>query len=246
MSDPQFSPEAIAQFLAHNPDFLQQHADVFAGLRVPHPNESRAISLGERQILTLRAKAKELEWRLAGLIRNASGNEKISGTLTAWCAQMLAQDDATQLPGQITHSLSALFELPSVALRLWDLPGLPDGPHTADVDQAVRQFAAQLSAPYCGPLADQPVAGWLAQPPASLAIIPLSHGGTPPFGLLVLGSDDAARFTPDMGTAFLSMLGELASAALSRLQHAVSARHALDGDTQPTAAATTQDAAPDA
>ena len=56
----------------------------------------------------------------------------------------------------------------------------------------------------------------------SLALIPLRVGastsGNPVFGLLVLASGDAQRFTSGMGTDFLSRIGELASAALSRLR----------------------------
>ena len=38
------------------------------------------------------------------------------------------------------------------------------------------------------------------------------------FGLLVLGSPDPTRYQADMGTEFLARIGELASAALSRLR----------------------------
>jgi hypothetical protein len=37
------------------------------------------------------------------------------------------------------------------------------------------------------------------------------------FGLLVLASEDAYRFYPDMGTMYLSRIGELAGAALLRV-----------------------------
>ena len=37
------------------------------------------------------------------------------------------------------------------------------------------------------------------------------------FGILVLGSDDAARFQAGMGTAFLERIAEIAGASLSRL-----------------------------
>ena len=50
-------------------------------------------------------------------------------------------------------------------------------------------------------------------------MIPLRVGpSTPAFGLLVLASSDAQRFTSGMGTDFLSRIGELTSAALSRLR----------------------------
>jgi len=227
--------EDIAAFLRNHPEFFQQHADVFAQLQVPHPYASRAISLGERQILTLRDKIKALEWQLSGFIHRAKGNEKISDTLTTWCMHMLAEDDATQLPRHIVQNLQALFDLPTVVLRLWDLPRLPESEFTAEVSADVRTFAAGLHAPLCGPADNQPVLAWLSARPASLAIVPLrcsapvarkahacaEHPLTQqdaPFGLLVLASAEAERFTPDMGTDFLSMLGQLICAALSRLR----------------------------
>ena len=214
---PQLTADDIALFLTQNPEFFQQHAELFSNLRVPHPHETRAISLGERQIMTLRSRSKELELRLAGLIHNAKGNEKINHTLTAWCARMLAETDAAQLPQQIIDSLCKLFDLSEVALRVWGTTALPDETYTAGVTDSIRSYAATLSAPYCGPLKEQEAASWLEATPASLAIIPLSVEGQPPFGLLVLGADDAERFTSDMGTEFLKTIGELSSAALSRL-----------------------------
>ena len=211
----------VAAFLQQNPGFFQEHADLFANLKVPHPHAAHAISLGERQILTLRAKAKDLEWQLSNLVFNASGNERISRTLTDWCAHMLAEDDAARLPEAIVEGLRSLFDLPAVTLRLWNLPRLPEGPYALAPDAELLAYARTLSKPYCGPLQGQPPAAWLDEPPASLAIVPLSAGeGAEPFGLLVIASDDAARFTADMGTTFLETLGRLASAALGRLAHA--------------------------
>ena len=52
----------------------------------------------------------------------------------------------------------------------------------------------------------------------SIALLPLRAGaGEPAFGLLVLGSPDPTRYAADMGTEFLVRIGEIASAALTRL-----------------------------
>jgi len=145
---------------------------------------------------------------------------------------MLAETDATQLPRHIMQSLATLFDLPAVALRLWALPQLPQDEYNADVTADIRDFAAHLTGPVCARADDQAVLAWLPETTASLAIIPLKDRAdtdarasgedkpAPPtcFGLLVLASADAERFTPEMGTEFLVMLGELASAALSRLR----------------------------
>ena len=54
---------------------------------------------------------------------------------------------------------------------------------------------------------------------SSLALIPLRAGIAPQaFGLLVLASADQQRFASDMGTDFLERIGEITSAALSRLR----------------------------
>jgi len=58
---------------------------------------------------------------------------------------------------------------------------------------------------------------WLRQPPASFALIALRREAqTPVFGLLVLGSEDPQRFAADMGSDFLTDIGQLANAALAR------------------------------
>lgn len=86
---------------------------------------------------------------------------------------------------------------------------------------------------------------WLKEPllAASLALIPLrdaSKPGAAAFGLLVLASPDASRYQDDMATDYLERIGEIASAALSRLLVAapvaeVAAASAPASDTTTTA-----------
>lgn len=214
-----FSSDDVARFLRENPDFLTEHAGTFADLRVPHPHQAHAISLGERQILTLRARARDLEWQLSGLIQNATGNERISKLLIDWCAGLLAETDPHRLPELIIQGLSRLFELPDVALRLWDLSDSIAGSEFAqDISPAIQQSAHDLDKPYCGPANGHDVTSWLTDTPESLAMLPLKVGSpSRTIGLLILGSPDAARFTDDMGTEFLQTIATLASASLSRM-----------------------------
>lgn len=210
------TPEEVALFLQSNPQFFHEHAQVFAELRVPHPHETRAISLGERQILTLRNRCKELEWKLAGLLHNATGNERIGRQLMQWCCAMLAQDDAHELPALVVERLQEIFELPAVVLRMWDKEG--PLPYVQDMGDAIRQYATGLNTPYCGPADGTPAAEWLDAGMHSVACIALRpDGGRKAFGMLVFGSEDASRFTADLGTDYLETIGRLASAGLQRL-----------------------------
>jgi len=219
MTSTAMSAEAIAKFLQENPEFFEQYPETFANLKVPHPHQSKAISLGERQILTLRSRMRDLEWQLSGLVHHATGNERISQLLIDWCASLLSEDNIQQLPEQIEQGIARLFELPNLALKVWDLPRLGDHqPCCQAVSAELKQEVEQMQQPWCGQPEAQLAIHTLTEAPASAAIIPLTIG-TPPVhvGVLVLGSPDETRFTPDMGTEFLKTIARLAGAALSRL-----------------------------
>ncbi|MCS3507872.1 DUF484 family protein [Achromobacter sp. AGC78] len=221
MTDTAFTAQDIAAFLQDHPGFFDEHADVFATMQVPHPHGSRAISLGERQILTLRERNRELEWRLNELVRNATANESIGSHLAKWCSRLLSENDAQRVPGEIALGLAEQFELNHVALRLWNLSELAPTGYGEPTSQDVRTFTDSLKTPYCGTDTDFEAAGWLDSKPKSLALVPLRlEADGPAVGLLVLGSDDPERFTPEMGTTFLESIGQLASAALHRLNPA--------------------------
>src|SRR5690606_5637984 len=188
----------------------------FPGLRATAPNATPGISVAGRPIPTLHNRCKELEWKLAGLLHNATGNERISQQLMQWCCDMLAEDDASQLPALIVERLEGIFELPSVVLRVWEKEG--PAPYVQEIGDALKLYAESRSTPYCGPADKSPAAEWLGASAKSLACIALrTDAGQAPFGMLVLGSDDPERFTEDMGTDFLETIGRLASAGLQRL-----------------------------
>ena len=87
-----------------------------------------------------------------------------------------------------------------------------------------KSFASSLTQPYCGVNSGFEAVKWLEDPALamSIALIPLREGpiggSGAAFGMLVLASPDPQRFAGGMGTEFLEHIGELASAALSRLR----------------------------
>jgi uncharacterized protein YigA (DUF484 family) len=211
-------PHTVAKFLQEHPEFFVQYSELFSTLEVPHPHQARTISLGERQIMTLRERLRDFEFRLADLVRNAALNEITTDKLNRWCVRMLGEQSTLRLPGEVALGLAEQFNLQEVALRVWGLD-LPAEGVGALVDEEVHTYANSLVNPYCGNDITLTPASWLHAKPASLAILPLRPAvGQPAFGLLVLGSDDPERFAPDMGVAFLQTVSILASSALSRLK----------------------------
>jgi uncharacterized protein YigA (DUF484 family) len=257
----------IADYLLANPLFFERHAELLANVTLLSPHGNRAVSLQERQMDMLRDKNKQIERRLAELLRYGHENDGIATRFTRWTARVLAERDPHALPATVTRGLLEVFDVPFAALRLWDVAetySMAD--FSRYVGEEVRIFANSLATPYCGANTGFEAAQWLANgtsaativeargvygaeggngavtgagglaeaaeastggngsgagQAASIALVALRHpqreDGANAFGLLVMGSPDVRRFHEGMGTDFLSQIGSLASAALSRL-----------------------------
>ena len=225
MTEPTIPPiteDDIANYLANTPDFFERHAGVLASVQLSSPHGQRAVSLQERQAEMLREKIKGLELRSADMIRHGQENSAIADRLHRWTRELLLTRDAQALPLVAASEMAVQFNVPQVAVKLWDVaPEFAAQPYAQGASDDVRAFAASLPRPYCGANPGLEAASWLVDPGAvaSLALIPLRDAGSPEaFGLLVLGSSDPHRFATDMGTEFLERMGELTGAALSRLR----------------------------
>jgi len=209
----------IANYLANNPAFFERHAELLASVQLSHPHSARAVSLQERQAEMLREKIKGLELKLIEMIRNGQENVAIADRLHRWTRALMLTADAARLPGVLLEELRHQFLIPLAGLRLWGARSeFAEAEFAQGVSADVRSFAESLSQPYCGINSGFEAARWLGEGAGalSLALIPLTIKDRS-FGLLVLGSPDATRYTAEMGTEFLARIGEIASAGLARL-----------------------------
>lgn len=210
----------IAQYLANTPAFFERHAELLASVQLTSPHGMRAVSLQERQMEMLRERIKGLEHKIMEMIRNGQENVLIADRLHRFTRRVLLTTDAALLPARMVETLKHEFMIPQATIRLWNLGDAYRGAAFAQpASDDARSFVASLTAPYCGVNAGFEATTWLDDPAAvaSLALIPLRHGDAN-FGLLVLGSPDPTRYSAEMGTEFLMRIGEVASAALSRLR----------------------------
>jgi uncharacterized protein len=227
----------VADYLLANPEFFADHAELLATVRLANPHGKAAVSLQERQMEMLREKNKLLERRLAELLRYGHENDSISAKFNRWTARVMAERDPYALPRSIAYGLRDVFDVPQAALRVWDVAdAYTQADFTRQVGEEVRIFANSLATPYCGTNTGFEAAQWLtvtqaalaeggdapaAEPTESISLIALrdpergESAGV--FGLLVMGSPDPRRFHDGMATDFLTQIGSLASAALSRL-----------------------------
>ena len=214
----------IANYLANTPGFFERHAELLSAVQLSSPHGARAVSLQERQMQMLRERIKGLEARIMDMVRHSQENVAIADRLQRYTSAILLTADARELPARMVETLRHEFQIPQAAIRLWGLGA--DAVDTVDVpsyllpaSDDIKSFAASLALPYCGVNAGFEAAEWVDESAAmtSLAMIPLRHADTC-FGMLVLASPDPTRYGADMGTEFLSRLGDVTAAALSRLR----------------------------
>ena len=211
----------VAAYLASHPDFFEEHTELLSSVRLSSGFSGRAISLQERQMEVLREKYKQLELKMSTLMRNGQENDAIAEKFQQWTCSLLASRHDTELPRILVDGLRNRFDVPQVTLRLWGVGADHANAWFAKpVSGDIRIFANGLDAPFCGPNNDFEAAGWLddAGTVKSIAMLPLrAPGAQQAFGMLVLGSPDAQRFSETMSTDFLIRFAATASAALASL-----------------------------
>jgi uncharacterized protein YigA (DUF484 family) len=211
----------IANYLANTPSFFERHAELLASVQLTSPHGQRAVSLQERQMEMLRDKIKGLEQKIMEMIRHGQENVAIADRLHRWTRAILLAGFPSSLPDVLLGTLKHEFMIPQATLRVWGIDeAFASLPFAQGASADTRAFAASLTLPYCGVNSGFEAVGWLDEPTRvqSTALIPLRAGrNDAAFGLLVLGSPDPTRYTAEMGTEFLTGIGEVAGAGLARL-----------------------------
>ena len=209
----------VAAWLRQHPQFLKQFPDLAISLVVPR-DEGPAASLAGYQLEVLRDKNRELSRRLQELFANAQENERLAVRTHQLTLALMRQANAADTVRAMAASLAEDFQGDLVRIVLFEpVAGLDD----VDWLQVIPAGDSRL-APFRDCLADgEPLSGRLqpekhallyalrGEEVQSSALLPM-----PGVGLVAVGSRDANRFYPGMGTLFLRMMAESLAVALQR------------------------------
>jgi uncharacterized protein len=214
--------DAVIDYLKGNPGLLERHPEVLGALTFTHQSGA-AISLVERQLKLLRDENKSLKNKLAELVHIARENEELSHRFHRLSLELMSSHNLHDIIAMIRDQIQTFFYTDYVSFFFSDtlvdqLKGLeshvldPEHKQAAQIQQWMKARKPEFS-----PL-NQDIRNLIFGEEIQLTssvLIPLYH--TDEIGLLALGSKTHDRFRSDMGTIFLTQLGDLVSSKLKHL-----------------------------
>ena len=216
----------VIEYLRSHPEFFASHGPLLAELTVPHAS-GEAVSLIERQVSVLRDQNRQLRRELMDLVQVARDNDRLNDRVRRLTLGLMQAQGLHRILQALHSSLGSDFDADAVALCLF--APITDGPPTGDHgielqvmspdDESLAAFKSVIEAgkPVCGRLRPAQVHALFldkASEVSSLAVIPLILEGSQCLGLLAVGSFEAERFHPAMGTMFLAHIGDITTQAL--------------------------------
>jgi uncharacterized protein YigA (DUF484 family) len=211
------SPDHVAGYLRRHPNFLADYPDLALTLVMPR-EAGVATSLTNYQLEILREKNRSLSTRLRDLVTVAEENQALVGRVHQLALRLLRAATFRDTVLAIAASLREDFHTDLVRVCLTGMPRLGlDEAWLVEVDAGDAALAsfADLRArndPLCGRVRADKLEflfGEFAADVTSAVVLPLGSAG-----FLGVGSADANRFHPGMGTVFLRQIAELVETAL--------------------------------
>ena len=176
---------------------------ILVTLHVPHPHGGRAVSVGERQLVAVREKARLLEAKLRELVRFGEDNDAIGEKVHRLSPAGGRAPPRPLLDALYLH-LRDHFAVPHVAVRVWGVARMATV-EFSPVDGELRDFVETMGAPVCGRRRSTR-ARYLpfreARPSARSRSCRSCRRLT--IGVLALACEDPQRFYPEMGTLYLA------------------------------------------
>lgn len=213
------SAHEVAAWLRRHPKFLQQFPDLAMTMVVPR-EDGPAASLAGYQLEVLRDKNRELSRRLHDLFAISQENERLAVRTHQLTLALMRQATPADTVRALAASLAEDFNGDLVRVVLFEPVAGLEGSDWVQVvpreDALLRPFVDALreGEPLCGrlhPDKQSLLYGARVEDVQSTALLPLEG-----VGLIAVGSREANRFYPGMGTLFLRMMGEAFAAAMQR------------------------------
>ncbi|MGA9334983.1 MAG: DUF484 family protein [Rudaea sp.] len=216
----ELSANQVASYLRRHVQFLTEYPDLALTLELPR-EQGASTSLASYQLDVLRDKNRELNRRLHELIEIAGENEQLMVRVHSLTVALMRERTLGESVRRVAAGLTEDFNGDRVRLVLFraadeELPAvdwLILAPGGAKQLPAFAEFLKR-GEPLCGRLQAEKLDALFGEHAAeihSTVLVPIDS-----VGMLAIGSHDANRFHPGMGTVFLRLIAEAIAASLAR------------------------------
>lgn len=214
------SEQQVREYLQQHPDFFSQHEDVLADIKLPH-QAGAAVSLVERQVSVLRERNMDMRHRLSELIEVARENDTLFEKTKSLILDIVGADNLDDLATAVQVALKQEFQADVSALTLF-APAqekLLAQTRVVPLQEAQQSIQGILSSSraVCGALRPQEMSFLFPEQTnevGSAAVAPLGNGKV--MGVLAVGSYDPNHYRSNMGTLFLTYVGDILNVVLPR------------------------------
>lgn len=206
--------EVVIDYLKEHPDFFMLYPDVVEEMSIPHSCGS-AVSLIEHQVNVLKDKNRSYRHKLRELIDIARENDQLSEKMHKLSLELISARDLDDVMVALQDSMRTQFDVDAVKVILFDDNNQSSeesfefvDPDTPELDNFESLFVGER--PICGRLKKDQLNylfGETAERIGSAALLPLVDDRR--YGLVAIGSFNAARFNPSMGTHFLRHIADM-------------------------------------
>lgn len=212
--------QQVREYLQANPGFFSQHEDLLADISLPH-QAGQAVSLVERQVSVLRERNMEMRHRLNELIEVARENDQLFEKTKQLILGIVAAKSLDELTSAVQVALKQEFQADVSALTLF-APAqekLLSQARVVPLQEAKQSIQGILSSSraVCGTLRPQEMSFLFPEQTSELgsaAVAPLGDGEV--VGVLAVGSFDPNHYRANMGTMFLTYVGDILNVVLPR------------------------------
>jgi uncharacterized protein YigA (DUF484 family) len=213
--------ETVVDHLRDNPEFFDRHPELLENLVIPH-SCGGAVSLVEYQVSVLRDQVHDLRRRMQSLVNNARDNENLSQRLHRLTLALMECNSLDDVFTTLYQALRDDFKAEFAVIRLLATPNAKGDDGLGEFlgnDTEARELFSQVLAsgrPVCGRVKPELLSFLFPEQIGEVqSSALLSLGRMERCGVLAIGSRDAQRFHPGMGTIFLRQLGDIVSHVLA-------------------------------
>ena len=207
---------AVAAYLKANPAFFTAYPDVLHELDIPHASGG-ATSLLERQVASLRSENQRLKARFHELVRLAESNQELITRIHQLALVLMEAAGPQAIFATLADNLMRDFKAERVRTIVFAAPGFTESPPLPEFvgadceERTLFRRSLDRRESQCGALEPEQAAYLFPAAGRAGSAVLLPLGGKSWDGLLVISSDDPKRFNGDMGTEFLTYLGDIVS-----------------------------------